>query len=79
MESSAVKVCYLDASALVKLVADDRDEEPGRDAVRKYYHNNANMKATPYCVAEALSVFKRKFLRKMISRDEYKRYVKEFV
>ena len=27
MESSAVKVCYLDASALVKLVADDRDEE----------------------------------------------------
>ena len=79
MESSAVKVCYLDASALVKLVADDRDEEPGRDAVREYYHTNANMKATPYCVAETLSVFKRKFLVKKISRDEYKRYVKAFV
>ena len=79
MESSAVKVCYLDASALVKLVADDRDEEPGRDAVREYYRTNANMRATPYCVAETLSVFKRKFLQKRISRDEYKRYVKAFV
>ena len=37
------------------------------------------MKATPYCVAEPLSVFKRKFLMKRISRDEYKRYVKAFV
>lgn len=76
---TAVKVCYLDASALVKLVADDRDEEPGREAVREYYHSNANMKATPYCVAETLSVFKRKYLTKKISRKEYKNYVKAFL
>ena len=29
-----IRVLYLDASALVKLVADDVDELPGRDAVR---------------------------------------------
>ena len=74
-------VSYLDASALVKLVADDRDEEPGRDAVRKYRLNRGNMFATPYCVAEALSVFKRKFLSKprKISREDYKKYVKAFL
>ena len=79
MESHAAKVCYLDASALVKLVADDPDEEPGRTVVRNYYYSHANMMATPYCVAEALSVFKRKFVHKKISRDEYMRYVKTFV
>ena len=76
---TAVKVCYLDASALVKLVADDRDEEPGREAVREYYHSNANMKATPYCVAETLSVFKRKHLTNKISRKEYKNCIKTFL
>lgn len=30
----SVNAHYLDASALVKLVADDPDEEPGRDAGR---------------------------------------------
>ena len=79
MESHAVKICYLDASALVKLVADDPDEEPGRTAVRNYYYSHASMKATPYCVSEALSAFKHKFLHKKISRDEYIRYVKTFV
>ena len=72
-------VCYLFASALVKLVADDQDEEPGRAAVRKYFDSHTNKKAVPYCVAEALSVFKRKFLSKKISREEYKNYVRAFV
>jgi hypothetical protein len=31
MDYYAVKVHYFDASALVKLVADDPDEEPGRE------------------------------------------------
>ena len=75
----AVKVCYLDASALVKLAADDPDEEPGRTAVREYYYAHANMMATPYCVTEALSAFKRKSLSKIITRDEYRRDVKTFV
>lgn len=79
MARTAVKVCYLDASALVKLVADDPDEKPGREAVRKYCRNRANLMATPYCVAEALSVFKRKFLTKKISREDYKKYVQAFL
>ena len=76
MESHAVKVSYLDASALVKLVADDPDEEPGRTAIREYYWQNTSHKTTSLCVVEALSAFKLKFLRKKISRDEYVGYVK---
>jgi predicted nucleic acid-binding protein len=74
-----VKACYLDASALVKLVADDPDEEPGRNALRDFYRNNPNLYATSYCVTEAFSVFKRKFLRKQISEDQYVKYVQEFI
>ena len=40
---------YLDASALVKLVADDPTEEPGREVLRKYYWGHAaHMYATSY-------------------------------
>jgi hypothetical protein len=35
----AIKVHYFDASALVKLVANDPDEEPGRSVLRKYTPN----------------------------------------
>jgi hypothetical protein len=52
----SVKAHYLDASALVKLVADDSDEEPGRDVLRKYYHEHSNRYATSYCITEALFV-----------------------
>jgi predicted nucleic acid-binding protein len=79
MGSHASKVSYFDASALVKLVADDADEVPGRAAVRAYYYSHGNLMATPYCVTEALSAFKMKFHRRQISRDEYKTYVKKFV
>lgn len=69
---------YLDASALVKLVADDDDENDGREAVRNLYSNNANMYATSYCVTEALGAFKRKFNHKQISQEEYVRYCMDF-
>lgn len=73
------KTHYLDASALVKLVANDPDEEPGRDAVRKYYSENRDsVHATSYCVTEAFSAFKIKFLRHRITEDEYIKYVLEF-
>ena len=75
----AVKVHYLDASALVKLVADDPDEEPGRTAVRNYYETQSCMMATSHCLSEALSAFKSKFLRKRISRDDYITYVDTFI
>jgi predicted nucleic acid-binding protein len=72
------RACYFDASALVKLVADDDDEKDGREAVRNLYWNNANMYATSYCVTEALGVFKRKFNHKKIGQDDYVRYCMDF-
>ncbi len=75
----SVKAHYFDASALVKLVADDPDEEPGRDVLRQYYRNHSNRYATSYCVTEALSAFKSKFLRKRIPEDQYIKYVQEFI
>jgi len=73
------KTHYLDASALVKLVADDPDEEPGREALRKYYSENRDsVYATSYCVTETLSAFKIKFLKHRITEDQYIKYVLEF-
>jgi predicted nucleic acid-binding protein len=78
--SDSIRASYLDASALVKLVADDVDELPGRDAVRAYYWPHAaNVYATSYSIAEALSAFKLKYVRGRIVRDEYKHYVREFL
>ncbi len=74
-----VKAHYLDASALVKLVADDPDEARGRDVVRKYYREHSNMYATSYCVTEGLSAFKLKFLRKHIAENQYIEYVRDFI
>ena len=75
----SVKAHYLDASALVKLVADDPDEEPGRDVLRKYYREHSNRYATSYCVTEAFSAFKLKFLRGRIPEAKYITYVHEFI
>ena len=75
----ALKAHYLDASVLVKLVAEDADENPGRTAIREYYASHADMRATSHCFWEALSVFKTKFLRGRISRDDYVRYVERFI
>jgi predicted nucleic acid-binding protein len=77
--SYAVKVHYLDASALVKLVADDPDEEPGRDVLRQYYWGHSNRYATSYCVTETFSAFKGKFRNHKITEDQYIKYVKEFI
>jgi predicted nucleic acid-binding protein len=74
----STRACYFDASALVKLVADDDDEKDGREGVRNLYWNNANMYATSYCVTETLGVFKRKFNQKQIGQDEYARYCMDF-
>ena len=76
----AIKVHYFDASALVKLVADDPDEEPGRDNLRKYHREHAHPGYTvSFCVAEALGALKLKFLRQKISQAEYLKYVKDLI
>jgi len=73
------KAHYLDASALVKLVADDSDEEPGRDVLREYYWRHiASVYATSYCITETLSAFKGKHQRGRITQDQYIKYVRDF-
>lgn len=79
MTAYSVKVHYLDASALVKLVADDPDEAPGRDVLRQYYREHSSRYATSYCVTEAFSAFKLKFRRGKITEDQYIKYVKNFI
>jgi hypothetical protein len=70
MDYYAIKVHYFDASALVKLVADDPDEEPGRGSLRKYHWEYAHPGYTvSFCVAEALGALKLKFLRKKNFRN----------
>jgi len=64
--------CYLDASALVKLVVDEGDVQPLRDFV----NSGSNFCTTPFCLNEALSILKGKWRRKenspaKISEDDY--------
>lgn len=78
--SEAIKAHYLDASALVKLVADDRNEEPGRKALREYYRQHAGFLATSHCVSEALNVLKVKHMyRHELSQEEYVDTIKRFI
>jgi predicted nucleic acid-binding protein len=64
----------------VKLVADDLDDEPGREALRAYYWaNTASVYATSYSVAETLSAFKKKFGQGRISEEQYLKYIREFL
>jgi predicted nucleic acid-binding protein len=79
MDHHAVKVHYFDASALVKLVADDVDEEPGRDVLRQYFGQCASHYTTSFCIAEAFGAFKLKFLRKKISEEQYIDDVRNFI
>jgi predicted nucleic acid-binding protein len=74
----SIRVHYLDASVLVKIVADDGDEAPGRDVFRQYYRSNGHMYTSSFCVAECFSAFKGKFLRKKISLDQYLHYIHDF-
>lgn len=75
-----VRAHYFDASALVKLVADDPEEALGRDILREYYWQHpANLYATSFSITEALSAFKGKFHRGKITESQYIRYVREFI
>ena len=80
MDYYAIKVHYFDASALVKLVADDTDEEPGREVLRKYHHQHAHPGyTTSFCVSEAFGALKLKFLRKKMCETQYLKYVKDLI
>jgi predicted nucleic acid-binding protein len=65
------RVSYLDASAAVKLVL----REPGSDNLQRYFHPQDGPRGgfhiTSLCLAEALGVLKRKWLRDQLSDKEY--------
>jgi hypothetical protein len=63
---------------MVKIIADDPDEDRGREALRDYYRANSMYRASSFCVAEALSAFKLKWLRKRCTQDEYFGNVRKF-
>jgi predicted nucleic acid-binding protein len=80
MDYYAIKVHYFDASALVKLAANDPDEGPGRSELRRYHREHAHPGYTvSFCVAEALGALKLKFLRQKISETDYLKYVKDLI
>ena len=75
-----IRCHYVDASALVKLVADDDGEKDGREDLRRYYWSHtANMYATSHSVTEALAVLKGKYKRGDIDRETYSEYVDRFL
>jgi predicted nucleic acid-binding protein len=67
LASGAVKVKYLDANALIKLVIEEGDEQPLRD----FFNSNTSFCATSLCLAEALTKLKQKWDRNQINTDNY--------
>ena len=61
------KTRYLDASALVKLVADEGDSL----AVQQFFRVNVNFCATSLCLAEALGVLKGKWQHGHLTDAQY--------
>lgn len=62
-----IKTCYLDASAIVKVVF----PEPESDRVIRYLGESALVLTTIVCFVEALGVLKRKYERNQTSHEEY--------
>jgi predicted nucleic acid-binding protein len=56
--SEAIKVKYLDASALVKLYVN----ENGSQQIREFFNSNTNFFTTWLCLAEALGILKSKWV-----------------
>jgi predicted nucleic acid-binding protein len=64
-----IKICYYDASALVKLLVD----EEGSGIVRRYHdeHQSSHFHTTSLCFAETFGVLKTKRSRGDITEDQY--------
>ena len=68
MNRIAVRADCFDASALVKVFAD----EPGSVTVRKYWHVRATNYTTPFCFYEAMNVLKGKWkFKSQLSESQY--------
>ena len=63
-----IRIHYLDASAIVKLVLNER----GSAELRQYFGKESNFTATSLCFAEALGVLKvKRFNQKRMTDEEY--------
>lgn len=63
-----IRIHYLDASAIVKLVLN----ETGSVELRQYFGKESNFTATSLCFAEALGVLKvKRFNQKSVTDEEY--------
>jgi predicted nucleic acid-binding protein len=69
-----VRTQYLDASALVKLLVDERHSQE----LRAYLHDSI-VATTPLCFAETLGVLKNKWLRKYLTQAQYLSAVDELI
>lgn len=62
-----IRTHYVDASAIVKLLVD----EDGSSAVRAYHSSYAVFWTTALCFSEVLGVLKTKYVKKLISSEQY--------
>ena len=68
MHSFSVRADFFDASALVKVYA----EEPMSDVVRSYFQSRATKYTSPFCFYEALNSLKSKWIhRAQLTREQY--------
>ena len=75
-----VKVRYLDASALIKLVVEEQDGY----VIREFFHGNANFCTTSLCLAEALGRLKGLWKKGRkdglkLSTDQYFKATRELI
>jgi predicted nucleic acid-binding protein len=66
---SIIHTHYLDASAAVKLVAD----EPGSENVRTFFSNESGFYMTQMCIAETYGALKLKFVKGHVTPEQYLR------
>ena len=62
-----IRTHYMDTSAIIKLLV----QEDGSDKIRNYFSEHSIFSTTSICFAETLGVLKLKYLRKLISQEEY--------
>ncbi len=64
---AVIRTHYIDASAIVKLLVD----EDGSTTVRTYHSSHAVFWTTALCFSETLGVLKTKFVKKLLSSEQY--------
>ncbi len=65
-----IRIHYVDASAAMKLLVKEEGSETLEESIREPA-NSSNLFMTSFCVAETLSVLKRKFLREWSKEQPY--------